>query len=307
MLDDDTGEALYQRPDDTKDALPKRLEAYHKETEPILDHYKQKSKAEGGASIVAKVNANQDIKAVFKETLKVIGRDILILFGPPGAGKGSVSPAIVEKLKVPQLSTGDMLRDAVAKGSEVGKKAEALMKAGALVGDDIVIGIIRDRVAQEDCNYGFILDGFPRTVAQAQALDVMLLGDSSKGDVLEAVTRIVVLSVPDEVLTERICGRWIHKASGRSYHVKFHPPKSLPAALVGDLAKVSVENVRDDATGEALFQRPDDNIEALPKRLENYHKDTVPILEHYKGKNITCTLDANQDLTKVTEAALAAV
>jgi len=224
-----------------------------------------------------------------------MGRDILILFGPPGAGKGTVSPKVVEKMGgAPQLSTGDMLREAVAKGTEIGKKADALMKAGDLVGDDVVVGIIKDRIAEEDCKTGFILDGFPRTVEQAKALDTML---AEFGD---EVTKIVELAVPDEVLVDRICFRWIHKASGRSYHVKNAPPKSFPG---GD-AKASVENMKDDETGEALYQRPDDNEEALPKRLEAYHGQTVPILKHYEDKNIATQVNANQDIGVVIEEVL---
>ena len=148
-----------------------------------------------------------------------------------------------------------MLRVAVAAETEIGKKAKDLMAAGALVGDDIVIGIIKDRIQQDDCKTGFILDGFPRTVEQAVALDKMLK------EFDDAVSKIIELNVPDEVLEDRICGRWIHKASGRSYHVKNCPPKSYNGT-----DKPTVENMKDDETGEALYQRPDDTSEALPKR-----------------------------------------
>ena len=148
-------------------------------------------------------------------------RSILILFGPPGAGKGTHAPRIESKLSTPQLSTGDMLRAAVAAGTEVGKRAKAAMDAGALVTDDIVCGIIADRIREPDCAKGFILDGFPRTVEQAKKLDEVL---AKRG---EAVARVIELKVPDAVLNERICGRWVHQASGRSYHVKFNPPASL--------------------------------------------------------------------------------
>merc|ERR1719445_2619818 len=151
-------------------------------------------------------------------------RQVVILFGPPGSGKGTHAPKLVDKLGAPQLSTGDMLRAAVAAGSEVGQKAKAVMEAGGLVGDDIVVGIIRDRIEESDCSKGFILDGFPRTVDQAKMLDECL---AEKG---ECVNAVVALEVPDAVLTERICGRWVHKASGRSYHAKFAPPKSLGGA-----------------------------------------------------------------------------
>jgi adenylate kinase len=214
-------------------------------------------------------------------------RYILILFGPPGAGKGSHAPKIVEKFEIPQLSTGDMLREAVSKGTEVGLQAKKIMTEGGLVSDDIVVGIIKDRIAEDDCNKGFILDGFPRTMPQAKMLDGLL----AKGN--EKVCSVIELNVPDAVLEERICGRWIHKPSGRSYHVKFNPPKSL-----GSQAP-SPDTMRDDETGEALMQRADDTAEALVKRLQGYHDETEPILEHYK----CCAerVNANQGIDKVWE------
>ena len=148
-------------------------------------------------------------------------KTVMILFGPPGAGKGSQAPKIVETLNIPQLSTGDMLRAAVAAGTEVGKQAKDVMASGGLVSDELVVSIIKDRIKEEDCTGGFILDGFPRTVEQAKMLDAMLDGSG------DSVNLVLALEVPDEVLTERICGRWVHKASGRSYHVKFAKPKSL--------------------------------------------------------------------------------
>ena len=218
-------------------------------------------------------------------------RNIMILFGPPGSGKGSQAPKIVEILKIPQLSTGDMLRAAVAAGSDVGKQAKEVMESGGLVSDDLVVGVIADRVTQEDCRGGFILDGFPRTVEQAKMLDSML---AEKG---EKVSTIVALEVPDEALTERICGRWIHKESGRSYHVKFAPPKSLQEGNTP-----SVTTMLDDETGEPLMQRADDTEEALAKRLEGYHSQTVPILAHYEPTGVVNRVDANKDPKKVWEA-----
>lgn len=196
-------------------------------------------------------------------------RSIIILFGPPGAGKGTHAPKIVERCGTPQLSTGDMLRAAVAAGTEVGKKAKDLMAAGALVTDDVVIGIIRDEIKKPECAKGFILDGFPRTVAQAKALDTMLSAEGEK------VNCVIALSVPDSVLEERICGRWIHKESGRSYHATFKglQPKSLPAG-----AKPTKDNMKDDVTGEPLMQvllhiisRPSDGADTL-SRAYSTHK-----------------------------------
>jgi adenylate kinase len=201
-------------------------------------------------------------------------------------------------LKIPQLSTGDMLRDAVASQTDVGKKAEAVMKAGGLVSDDIVIGIIKDRIQVPDCKFGFILDGFPRTLKQARALDAMLAHEGA------VVTKVIELQVPDSVLEERICGRWIHKGSGRSYHVKFAPPKSMKLDSNGVPIK---ETMKDDATGEPLMQRSDDTAAALTKRLQGYHKDTVPILDHYKPHGIVRTVNANQGMEGVWKEMLEAL
>lgn len=217
-------------------------------------------------------------------------RNIMILFGPPGAGKGTHGPKIEELLGIPQLSTGDMLRAAVSAKSEVGLKAAAVMKAGGLVSDDIVIGIIRDRIREADCKFGFILDGFPRTLVQAQELDKMLAEEGA------CVTKVVELKVPDAVLEERICGRWIHKKSGRSYHVKYAPPKSMKKDGSGTPVP---ESMKDDETGEALMQRPDDTAAALVKRLNGYHGETVPILDHYKPNGIVAGVNANQGMDGV--------
>uniref|UniRef100_A0A7S4GN48 Protein kinase domain-containing protein n=1 Tax=Oxyrrhis marina TaxID=2969 RepID=A0A7S4GN48_OXYMA len=188
-----------------------------------------------------------------------------------------------------------MLREAVAAGTEVGKKAKAVMESGGLVSDEIVIGIIRDRIAEEDCKVGFILDGFPRTLAQAKALDEML------GKTGEKVNRVLEFAVPDEVLEERICGRWMHKASGRSYHVKFKPPRSYDGS-----SPASASNMLDDETGEALYQRGDDTAEALKKRLAGDHGDTVPILNHY-GPAVCAKVDGNQPFESVSNAVATAL
>jgi adenylate kinase len=210
------------------------------------------------------------------------GKTVMILFGPPGAGTGSQAPKIVDALNIPQLSTGDMLRAAVAAGSEVGKQAKDVMASGGLVSDELVVSIIRERIKEGDCTGGFILDGFPRTVEQAKMLDAML---DLSGD---SVSLVLALEVPDEILTERICGRWVHKASGRSYHVKFAKPKSL-----GDDDVPSESTMLDDETGEPLMQRADDTEEALGKRLESYHAQTVPILDHYAPAGVVKKVDAN--------------
>lgn len=203
-----------------------------------------------------------------------------------------------EMLSIVQLSTGDMLRAAVAAQTEVGKKADAIMKAGGLVSDDIVVGIIRDRIAEPDCRFGFILDGFPRTLKQAKALDEMLAKEGA------CVTKVIELQVPDSVLEERICGRWIHKSSGRSYHVKYAPPKSMKTDKSG---KPIPESMKDDETGEPLMQRKDDTATALVKRLQGYHKETVPILAHYRPDGVVRKVNANQGMEGVWKEVLEAL
>eukprot|EP00405_Crypthecodinium_cohnii_P019441 CAMPEP_0206482886 /NCGR_PEP_ID=MMETSP0324_2-20121206/39112_1 /ASSEMBLY_ACC=CAM_ASM_000836 /TAXON_ID=2866 /ORGANISM="Crypthecodinium cohnii, Strain Seligo" /LENGTH=316 /DNA_ID=CAMNT_0053960861 /DNA_START=107 /DNA_END=1057 /DNA_ORIENTATION=+ len=217
-------------------------------------------------------------------------RKIMMVFGAPGAGKGTQGPRIVEMLGIPQLSTGDMLREAVAAGTEVGKKAKEVMAAGGLVSDEIVIGIIADRIKADDCKSGFILDGFPRTQAQAEALDKMLAQSG------EAVSLVMAFDVDPAVLEERVCGRWIDKASGRSYHVKYAPPKSMKLGADG---KPIPESMKDDISGDKLFQRPDDTAEALTKRLDGYKKQTVPILDHYAPKGIVKRIDGGAPINNV--------
>lgn len=207
--------------------------------------------------------------------------EVLILLGAPGCGKGTVCPKLVSDFKMVHLSTGDMLRESVAAGNETLKQ---IMASGALVSDEIVIGLIMDKLKNRGDAKGFILDGFPRNVTQAKALDVMLAANG------ERVTRVIELNVPDEVLEERICGRWIHQASGRSYHVKFNPPKSMSQ---------EGSPMLDDQTGEPLMQRADDNATALKKRLATYHEQTVPILSHYKPAGIVTQVNADQSIDAV--------
>lgn len=218
-------------------------------------------------------------------------RDILILVAPPAGGKGTQSAKISKLMNIPHLSTGDMLRGEVAKGTDIGKQAEEAMSSGSLVSDELVIKIVQSRISEEDCNNGFILDGFPRTVPQAEALDAML-GESG-----EEVGKIINLEVPDDVVIQRITGRWIHKPSGRSYHVLWKRPKSL-----GDAQEVSPELMLDDVTGEPLTQRKDDTKEAAVNRIAKYYSQTEPILTHYrskgKGDHIE-TIDGDQGIDEV--------
>jgi len=217
-------------------------------------------------------------------------RKIMMLFGAPGAGKGTQGPRIVELLGIPQLSTGDMLREAVAAGTPVGMKAKDIMAAGGLVTDEIVVGIIADRVREPDCSTGFILDGFPRTLAQTEALDAMLREQG------EAVSLVMAFEVDPDVLEERICGRWMDKASGRSYHVKFAPPKSMQLDAEG---KPVPSTMKDDVTGASLYQRSDDTAEALKKRLDSYSSMTLPILEHYAPLGIVRKVDGGREIGAV--------
>lgn len=180
----------------------------------------------------------------------------LILLGPPGAGKGTQARYVCERFGIPQISTGDMLRAAVAAGTELGRKAKAVMDAGQLVSDDIIIGLVKERVAADDCAHGFLFDGFPRTVAQAEATR----------DAGIPIDAIVAIEVPDDAIVHRMSGRRIHPASGRTYHVEFNPPKS--------------EGL-DDVTGEPLIQRDDDREETVRRRLEAYHAQTQVLADFY--------------------------
>ncbi|MBA0863901.1 hypothetical protein Goshw_027164 [Gossypium schwendimanii] len=180
----------------------------------------------------------------------------LILIGPPGSGKGTQSPIIKDEHCLCHLATGDMLRAAVSAKTPLGIKAKEAMDKGELVSDDLVVGIIDEVMKKPSCKKGFILDGFPRTVAQAQKLDEMLERQGVKID------KVLDFAIDDAVLEERISGRWIHPASGRSYHTKFAPPR-VPGV--------------DDVTGEPLIQRKDDTAAVLKSRLESFHRQTQPV------------------------------
>ncbi|KAF8528178.1 adenylate kinase-domain-containing protein [Hysterangium stoloniferum] len=198
----------------------------------------------------------------------------MILIGPPGAGKGTQAPKIKEKFCVCHLATGDMLREQINRGTALGAEAKKIIDAGGLVSDDIMVGMIREQLENnEECKQGFILDGFPRTVPQATKLDSML--EERK----EKLNHVVELKIADQLLISRITGRLIHPASGRTYHREFHPPKNA---------------MKDDVTGEPLIQRSDDNVEALKKRLITFHKQTGPVIDHYRNKGIFSVVDAAQ-------------
>ncbi|CUB00563.1 adenylate kinase [Thiomonas bhubaneswarensis] len=180
----------------------------------------------------------------------------LILLGAPGAGKGTQAAFITERFGIPQISTGDMLRAAVKAGTPLGQQAQKIMEAGALVPDDIMLGVVRERLSAPDCAKGFLLDGFPRTIAQAEGLAKAGIG----------IDVVLEFDVPDADIIQRLSGRRVHPASGRTYHLTFNPPKT-PGL--------------DDLTGEPLVQRADDQEETVRKRLEVYHAQTLPLVKFY--------------------------
>lgn len=198
----------------------------------------------------------------------------LILIGPPGSGKGTQSPMIKNENCLCHLATGDMLRAAVAAKTPLGLEAKKAMEAGALVSDEIVVGLIEENIKRAECRTGFVLDGFPRTVVQAEKLEDML---KKKG---QTIDKVLNFAVPDQLLVDRITGRWVHPASGRSYHEKFAPPK--------------VAGV-DDVTGEPLVKRKDDNAETLKSRLSAFHAQTSPVIAFYKDKVVTIKADKPQE------------
>ena len=181
----------------------------------------------------------------------------IILLGAPGAGKGTQAQFIMEKYGIPQISTGDMLRAAVKSGSELGLQAKELMDNGKLVTDALVIALVKERIKQDDCRNGFLLDGFPRTIPQADAMKEAGI----------TVDFVLEFDVPDEIIVDRIIGRRVHAGSGRVYHVKYNPPKT--------------EN-KDDVTGEELTIRKDDQEETVRKRLVEYHQLTAPLIQYYQ-------------------------
>lgn len=212
----------------------------------------------------------------------------IILLGGPGAGKGTQSQYICEAFGIPQISTGDMLRGAVKAGTPLGVEAKKVMDAGGLVSDDIIIGLVKERITEADCSEGFLFDGFPRTIAQADAMR----------DAGVPIDHVVEIAVDDEVIVNRMAGRRVHLASGRTYHISFNPPKQ--------------EGI-DDATGEELIQRDDDQEATVRNRLNIYHEQTAPLIEYYQSKeskalNVDYTkIDGTQAVETVRDNALAAL
>ena len=206
----------------------------------------------------------------------------LILLGAPGAGKGTQAEVISEKLGIPQISTGNILREAVKNGTEMGVKAKGFMESGALVPDEVVIGILKDRIAEDDCKNGFILDGFPRTVPQAEALESMGVN----------IDKVISLEVADETIQGRLSGRRVCEKCGASYHVEFNPPKTEGFC---------------DKCGGAAVQRKDDAPETVIERLRTYHEQTAPLVDFYGNKGRLVKVQGQDEVKDTSELVLKAV
>jgi adenylate kinase len=207
----------------------------------------------------------------------------VILLGPPGAGKGTQAQVIMEEQNIPQISTGDMLRAAVKAGTDLGQKVKSVMDAGELVPDDLIIALVKERIAEPDCNNGFLFDGFPRTIPQAEAL-------------LEQgveIDRVVEIYVPDDDIVARLGGRRVHPASGRVYHVQYNPPK---------------QEGLDDDTGEQLVQREDDKEETVRNRLDVYHQQTEPLVAFYQQHgDVYRRVEGVGEVSDISKAVLEAI
>ena len=204
----------------------------------------------------------------------------LVILGPPGAGKGTQAEYIVEKYNIPHISTGDIFRENIKNNTELGKEAKSYMDKGLLVPDDLVIALVEDRLNKDDAKEGFLLDGFPRTVAQAVSLDSIL----DKND--DKLTKVINISVDPEILIERAVGRRVCKTCGMTYHVKFNPPKEEGIC---------------DKDGTKLIQRDDDTEETVKTRISVYFDQTAPLIDYYRAQNLLVDIDGAKDIDKVFE------
>lgn len=210
----------------------------------------------------------------------------LIFLGPLGAGKGTQARLLQEREGIPQISTGDMLRAAMAAETPLGQKAKSYVDRGELVPDDVMIGLIAERLAQPDAQRGFVLDGFPRTLPQSKALDEVL---AESGRTLDAV---LYFRVSDETVVRRLSGRWVCRKHGHIYHLEYRPPKV---------------SGRCDVDGSELFQRPDDRAETVRHRLEVYHRETEPVVEFYRARGLLATIDAEDEVESISRTLLGAI
>ena len=204
----------------------------------------------------------------------------IMLFGAPGAGKGTQAKFLIEKYGIPQISTGDILRAAIKEGTAMGLEAKKFMDEGKLVPDSTIIGIIKDRLSENDCKKGFILDGFPRTIAQAEALEILMKDMGIKLD------KVISLNVPDELILGRIVGRKVCPVCGASFHIEFNPPK-----IAGKC----------DLCGAELITRKDDNAETVTKRLTEYHSQTAPLFDFYQSRGVLVDIDGTKGMEVITK------
>lgn len=210
----------------------------------------------------------------------------IVMLGPPGAGKGTQAQVVAEKMALPHISSGDIFRENLKNETELGERAKGYINRGELVPDDLTIAMIRERLSRPDCASGALLDGFPRTVAQAEALDAMLVDFDGQVDA------VPYIKVPEKELIERLTGRWTCRAHGHVFHVKFNPPQQVGIC---------------DHDGSELYQREDDKVETVTRRIRVYHEQTQPLIDYYQHKNILLEIDGAQPIEAVTVSLMAAL
>jgi adenylate kinase len=205
----------------------------------------------------------------------------ILLLGPPGGGKGTQASHLIDQLNIPQISTGDMLREHVRNKTDLGLKAKEFMTSGSLVPDEVILGMMKERIVQDDCIQGYILDGFPRTMPQAIGLDNLLK------DINQSLDSVIVINVNDDNIVERMAGRRVHLSSGRVYHIKYNPPKN---------------DGKDNDTQEDLVIREDDKEETVRKRLDIYHQETSPLISYYSDRDIVSHINGEADISDVSQS-----